>query len=178
LLGEHTVGPNPDCIVTPNGKKSCVAPIFKRGIDKVIIHEQYDPKSVGGPFDIALIRVTEMIPLVTDDAAKSSVSPVCLPWKENAPGRVLREDDELVVTGWGKTTNRAKISLENYRKFRAATRIMKKLTVPAISRSACENEPTFDALDSSLQLCAGGIPGRLKITIFKYFMYLQRIFFK
>ena len=62
--------------------------VMRRGVEKIILHEDYDPDLQGGaaPNDIALIRVNESIPFYTkDDASKSSVKPICLPWNRNDP---------------------------------------------------------------------------------------------
>ena len=33
------------------------------------------------------------------------MSPICLPWNVNDPGRQLRARDNVTVTGWGRDTN-------------------------------------------------------------------------
>ena len=111
-MGETNAKTNPDC----NKKGKCLPPIIKRSVGKVIVHENYVngiPRN-----DIALVRVTESIPLFSEEPSISSIIPICLPWKENDPGRNLREGDSLTFTGWGSnraknSKSSAKILLEN-----------------------------------------------------------------
>ena len=94
ILGETKVGSDPDC-----SGGNCLAPIIKRSVSKIVVHEDFETGQVKPKHDIALIRVNEPIPLFSEDPRKSSVIPVCLPWKENDPGRGLKEGDQLVNTG-------------------------------------------------------------------------------
>ena len=55
--------------------------------DGFIVHENYDKKNKYN--DIALIRLSEPIPLFDEDPRKSLVKPVCLPIDENDSGRFL-----------------------------------------------------------------------------------------
>ena len=53
---------------------------IKMNIDKVIIHEDFDP--INNANDIALIRLDSLVPLHNEDASKSIIAPICLPWNE------------------------------------------------------------------------------------------------
>ena len=82
MLGEHTLGTDPDC---EDGQTTCNYPkIIKRKVTKQIIHEDWNAANVEN--DIALLRLDTPVPLFDEGGA--AVSPVCLPWKnqKNAPG--------------------------------------------------------------------------------------------
>ena len=49
-------------------------------IGKVIIHEDFDP--INNANDIALVRLDSLVPLHNEDASKSVIAPICLPWNE------------------------------------------------------------------------------------------------
>ena len=106
LLGEHTVGKNPDCF--KGG--SCAPKSIKVEVDQIIIHEKYD--SVHGGFDIALIRLKEPVPLFHEDGTKSLIEPVCLPWSKDDSVRKIKDSSKALVTGWGATYNET-IEAEN-----------------------------------------------------------------
>ena len=97
---------------------------------------------------------------------ESGVKPVCLPWSANDPGRVLTTEADLLVTGWGRVTNNRRINNQNLRLFKASTRTLKKLKVPAVSRNACDKIEIFKNLYTDLQICAGGVEGKYN-TVFE-----------
>ena len=59
VVGEYTIGEDPDCETCP--------PVQKFGVDKVILHENWDPniakKGFKKGFDIALVRLDGSIKL-------------------------------------------------------------------------------------------------------------------
>jgi len=57
-LNEHTLLNNPDC-----SGGNCAAPVFKRKPLEIIRHEKFDSDDPTSQYDIALIRVNEMMPL-------------------------------------------------------------------------------------------------------------------
>ena len=60
-----------------------------------------------------------------------------------------------MVTGWGRVTNDKKQGQQNFRKLLAGSDVLKKVTVPIFSESACKQY----GLDLTKQLCAGGRQG-------------------
>ena len=90
---------------------------------------------------------------------ESGVVPVCIPWSANDPGRALTTKADLLVTGWGRVTNNRRVNSQNYKRFRVATRTLKKLKVPAVSRKSCNQIDIFKNLNTDLQICAGGVVG-------------------
>ena len=82
VLGEHTTDKDPDCQQKkgPGQSGKCFPKKITRTVEKVIKHEDY--KSVfGEPVnDIALIRLSEPVPLYSEDPTSSGAEPVCLPW--------------------------------------------------------------------------------------------------
>ena len=49
------------------------------------------------------------------------MSPICLPWNSNDPGRQINPEENVTVTGWGRDTNLHFIAAQNYAEFAAAT---------------------------------------------------------
>ena len=151
-MGETNAKTNPDC---RSGK--CLPPIIKRSVGKVIVHENYENVDGIPRNDIALIRVTESIPLFSEEPSISSIIPICLPWKENDPGRNLREGDSLTFTGWGR--NRAKISefskilLEN----KVHVNHLQWVDLPYLSN---DNEKCSKLNVTNSMICAGGEKGK------------------
>ena len=82
-MGEHVVGPDPDC--SSKNQDFCNPPKITRKIDAhkdIITHKYYGkPKKYSN--DIALIRINDAIPLFSEDQSISAVSPICLPWSED-----------------------------------------------------------------------------------------------
>ena len=156
VLGEHVVGQNPDC-----NRYGCLAKTFTRSVQKYKLHENYNSSIIGGPYDLALIRLNQSVPMFNDqNPQESGVKPVCLPWFANDPGRVLTTEADLLVTGWGRVTNNRRVNNQNLRLFKASTRTLKKLKVPAVSRKSCDKIEIFKNLNTDLQICAGGVEGK------------------
>ena len=159
-LGEHTIGKNPDF--------STAADVIYRGIEEIIIHEKYDKNLQKGasPYDIALIRVKRSIPLYDPTNTKlSNVSPICLPWNRNDPGRELdsaNKEDTLRVLGWGHITNDERFRCFNFRAGGAGTPLLQQLDVPFISWRQCKEKAGLTSdwvYNEESQLCAGGEVG-------------------
>jgi len=160
VLGEHKMSSDPDCPgprsrgAFRNGKKkSCLAKVIRRRVDKIINHENYDPTKIKN--DIALIRLAEPVPLFKDDPKGSPAMPICLPWDDNLTARNLRDGDKALVTGWGRVTNDKTEAADIFQNVRAGSDILKKVIVPIFSKNACQRY----TLDLDKQLCAGGITG-------------------
>ena len=160
-LGEHDLGTNSDY----NGK---AADVIYRGIEKIIRHEKYNDSLQGGagPYDIALIRVNESIPLFDEfDKKKSNVKPICLPWNRNDPGRELdsgNKDTKLKVLGWGRTTNDNDLKCLHLEQFGGGSAVQQQLDVPFISWRKCKEKANFPEgfqVDLETQFCAGGEEG-------------------
>ena len=159
VLGETIVGEDPDCWGSGSPSK-CLTGIIKRYISKIIVHEDYIGYENSFQNDIALIRVDRAIPLFSEDSSLSSIIPVCLPWLENDPGRNLAEGEELMFTGWGRTSNNGAVSIYDYhyniRKNRVSSKKLQQVQLPYLSKDD-EKCTRFDIKDS--QICAGGEKG-------------------
>ena len=161
-LGEHDLGTNSAI------QHGYAENVIYRGIEKIIRHEKYNDSLQGGagPYDIALIRVNESIPLFDEfDKKKSNVMPICLPWNRNDPGRELNSGKDeflLKVLGWGHTTNDPRKRCSNFRRLRAGAGILQELNVPFISWRDCKKKANFPRgfeFDIETQFCAGGEEG-------------------
>ena len=60
-----------------------------------------------------------------DNPEQSLVIPVCLPWTSNQPDFVLDVGKKFTVAGWGRTSNDAILSNNNFQKFSASTRYVR-----------------------------------------------------
>merc|ERR1712008_100778 len=71
--------------------------------------------------DIALLRLSESVPLFNENPMISAVLPVCLPWSDE---ELSTEDAEKgIVTGWGRITNNLWINRDKLIKNRAGSRV-------------------------------------------------------
>ena len=157
VLGETIVGEDPDCWSSGSPRK-CLTGIIKRYISKIIVHEDYIGYKNNFQNDIALIRVDRPIPLFSEDSSLSSIIPICLPWLENDPGRNLAEGEELMFTGWGRTSNNGAESNIYIRKNRVSSKKLQQVQLPYLSKDDEKCTGTgFDVKDS--QICAGGEKG-------------------
>ena len=150
VLGETIVGEDPDCWGRGSPSK-CLTGIIKRYISKIIVHEDYSQAPLFLN-DIGLIRVDRPIPLFSEDSSLSSIIPVCLPWLENDPGRNLAEGEELMFTGWGRTSKRSLLANRNFIMNRVNSKKLQQIQLPYDEK--CTG---FDVKDS--QICAGGEKG-------------------
>jgi hypothetical protein len=65
------------------------------------------------------------------------------------------------VTGWGRITNNKKEGQDNFRRDRAGSDILKKVSVPIFEDSICKSY----GLNLDKQICAGGIKGVYEFRI-------------
>jgi len=147
VLGEHTVGTDPDC-------PKCAKKIT-RGIDKIFIHEDFN--GIDSKNDIALIKLTNSVPLFSDYQAKSSVTPICLPWNEDNFARSLNDNARAVVSGWGKTFDYSReLTIKILETFNLFSKKLRKLKVNIANNKCTE---LGIVVDPTMQLCAGGYKG-------------------
>merc|ERR550539_518790 len=88
VVGEHVVGQDRDCVydrTTGKCEDIGLPPAQKRGVERVIIHENWNVSNYRGGSDIALVRVDKPIVMFFDDLFASQVVPICLPWNEEDP---------------------------------------------------------------------------------------------
>ena len=140
--------------------------VIYRGIEKIIMHEDYDPDFQGGsaPNDIALIRVNESIPFFHPlSETKTNVLPICLPWKRNDPGRVVDSGiDNLTVIGWGYTSNNETERREYQGRCKVGACVQQQLIVPFLDWQECNEKADFPPdfqVDEETLMCAGGEEG-------------------
>jgi len=157
IVGEHTLAEDPDCV---NGGNFCLPKPQTFRIDKVTQHQNWEFKLFQEGYDIALVRIRGEIKLfgVGDDGMDSFVSPVCLPWNSNDPGHDVTTGDKTTVTGWGRMTNNATVSSENYKQFNAASRTLQKVELPIVEMDVCSE--FYESFDYTFQMCAGSEKGK------------------
>ena len=161
VLGEHTLGTDPDCEETKEGVKFCAPNIIKRKVAKSILHEDWNPKTIEN--DIALLRLDQPVPLYSEDPKLSNVHPVCLPWNEFDPGRDIESwaEELAIVTGWGRITNDLDTFTEDFTNNKAGSQALREVKVPIKSTEFCDNVPEFrfNDLKFDKRFCAGAVEG-------------------
>lgn len=161
VLGEHTLGTDPDCELA-----NCAPKIIKRKVAKSISHEDWNAGTVEN--DIALLRLDQPVPLFDENPDVSHIKPICLPWSEEDPVRGLEDwvDEEATVTGWGRTTNNLKKFEEDFIENKAGSEVLQQVKVPIKSQEFCKNVPEFkfNKLKFEKRFCAGGVKGEDSCT--------------
>jgi len=66
------------------------------------------------------------------------------------------------VAGWGKTTQKT-LDLGSVLSLGVFERIMQYAEVPLVSTRSCRRHPTPANIDSSAQICAGGVEGNITL---------------
>ena len=107
--------------------------------------------------------MNEPVPLYDEDPSKSFVKPICLPWKEDDPGRIFKKDATAVVTGWGKIKTSLK-DIERKKRFGASARWLLYVQLP-IANDICSSDPVLEPYwDPETKVCAGGEKGNVFIS--------------
>ncbi|XP_068624275.1 phenoloxidase-activating enzyme-like isoform X2 [Battus philenor] len=142
-LGEYDVSnPGPDCVETAGGGEDCTDGPLVVPIDGIIPHEQYDNRDQNRYHDIALIRLSHMVPY------SDFIRPICLPTFNL--GVKASDGVRLYASGWGMTDYRHQIS-----------DIKHAVDVPYRPLSVCQS--TYSENNLTMwqgQLCAGGEEGK------------------
>lgn len=141
-LGEFDTEQNPDCERDLlSGKENCAPAPQDLGIEKVIVHPNYEARSSKRFDDIGLLRLDR------DAQFNDFVKPICLPFDDTAPDRYAGE--ELVATGWGRTETMK------------ASNVKLQVWLPVVSNADCGRiyqQKRISIGDG--QLCAGGVVGK------------------
>lgn len=97
-LGEYNIETEQDCMPskTSTGQiLKCADPVVEVGVEKIIVHPQYNDKSRDKHHDIALIRLN------TNVSYSKYIKPICLPIVGLSSGLIT--GNKLTVAGWGST---------------------------------------------------------------------------
>ena len=143
VIGEHTIG-------------KTEPPPKTYAVEKVIQHPEWNLAEFYNGNDIALIRVKGIIKLLSYDGNSIAV-PVCLPWPSEDIEDIVAEQ-RLIVTGWGRTSNKKNITDENLQKYQAASGTMIRDYLPVIDEDTCKK--SSGSVNYSIQICAGAQRGR------------------
>lgn len=137
-LGEWDLKKEHDCLEDGD----CSDAPVNLGVEKIIVHEDYDPQSKAQYNDIALIRFTR------DVSMTAFISPVCLPIDNAARSRNI-VGTKGVATGWGKTENAT------------ASNLKLKVELEFKDQKSCSTayRPSGITIRDT-QLCAGGVRGQ------------------
>ena len=104
-----------------------------------------------------MVRVKGLIKLFQDDRNSIAV-PVCLPWPSEDITEDIEAEQRLIVTGWGRTSNKKNIADENLEKYQAASGTMIRDYLPVIDEDTCKKSSV--SVNYSIQICAGAQRGR------------------
>ena len=143
VIGEHTIG-------------KTEPPPKTYAVEKVIQHPEWNLAEFYNGNDIALIRVKGIIKLLSYDGNSIAV-PICLPWPSEDIEDIVAEQ-RLIVTGWGRTSNKKNITDENLQKYQAASGTMIRDYLPVIDEDTCKK--SSGSVNYSIQICAGAQRGR------------------
>lgn len=81
---------------TENGQiLKCADPVVDVGVEKIIVHPQYNDASRDKHHDIALVRLN------TNVSYSKYIKPICLPIVGLSSGLIT--GNKLTVSGWGST---------------------------------------------------------------------------
>ncbi|EDW81114.1 uncharacterized protein Dwil_GK11884 [Drosophila willistoni] len=131
-LGEHKISTSEDC--RKQGRKTkCAPPVQDIGIEKYLLHEEYDPRLVSN--DIALLRLN------VSARFDKHIKPICLPITDELKQEAEKQKTYF-VTGWGTTENGS------------ASDVLLQANVPIQPRSACSQ--AYRRAVPLSQLCVGG----------------------
>ncbi|KAL9703847.1 hypothetical protein quinque_007365 [Culex quinquefasciatus] len=138
-LGEHNItnGKEQDC----DEYNNCADVPVEVGIEKVILHEEYDALEKGKYNDIALIRLDR------DVGFSTYINPICLPL-EDSVRQMNHTGMKVTAAGWGITES-------NY-----SSEVKLKVSLDVMNHNRCVR--VYKSADIRLrdtQLCAGGKKG-------------------
>ena len=77
-------------------KDRCNPPVIRRGIKKIIRHQDFDKNDKNYKNDIALVRLDKSVPLYLEEPEISGAKPICLPWNNIDFGRITGDFDGYV----------------------------------------------------------------------------------
>uniref|UniRef100_A0A8C4V8N9 Vitamin K-dependent protein C n=1 Tax=Falco tinnunculus TaxID=100819 RepID=A0A8C4V8N9_FALTI len=106
-------------------------------VDKCVAHENYTKETSDN--DIAMLHLAE--PVLYNKYAL----PICLPTRELAEQELMRSGNQMVVTGWGSTSD----VKNNYSTF------LSYIQIPMVARNECARAMSFAISDN--MLCAGSL---------------------
>lgn len=139
-LGEWDVDQEIDC--DEDDEDMCADPPLDMDIEKIVVHEDYDPQDTSSHNDIALIRLTE------DVKFSSFVSPVCLPIDSDLRSRSI-VGSKPYAAGWGRT--------ESGNKSNVKLKVQLEVKDP---RSCANVYRATGVVVKDTQMCAGGVRGQ------------------
>ena len=119
-LGDWDTRTNPDCQEDVSGNEFCNHPYVEIPVEKVTVHEDYNPHKTAQYHDIALLKLQRNVTF------SDFIRPICLPIDENVRNETLTGQD-VEVAGFGRTENRR------------SSDVKLKVEVTINSQENCEN---------------------------------------
>ncbi|XP_017560211.1 elastase-1-like [Pygocentrus nattereri] len=122
VLGDHD-------IYTQEGTEQYLS------VSNVYIHSNWNPNSVAGGYDIALLRLSTVATLNT------YVQLASLP----PSGQILPNNNPCYITGWGRTQTGGQLSAK-----------LKQASLPVVDYSTCSSSSWWGSTVKNTMVCAGG----------------------
>uniref|UniRef100_A0A8B9PTS5 Vitamin K-dependent protein C n=1 Tax=Apteryx owenii TaxID=8824 RepID=A0A8B9PTS5_APTOW len=107
-------------------------------VDKLVSHENYTKETSDN--DIAMLHLAEPV------MYSKYVLPICLPTRYLAERELTTNGKQMVITGWGSTSDVAK---KNY------STVLSYIEIPMVARNECAQAMKFAISDN--MLCAGSL---------------------
>uniref|UniRef100_A0A8B9PWP2 Vitamin K-dependent protein C n=1 Tax=Apteryx owenii TaxID=8824 RepID=A0A8B9PWP2_APTOW len=123
------------CIEAREGFKAEEQTIW---VDKLVSHENYTKETSDN--DIAMLHLAEPV------MYSKYVLPICLPTRYLAERELTTNGKQMVITGWGSTSDVAK---KNY------STVLSYIEIPMVARNECAQAMKFAISDN--MLCAGSL---------------------
>ena len=101
---------------------------------------------------------------------RSGAKPVCLPWpsiEKDSLRKIenLNNDENVVVTGWGRTSNNRFIESKKILRNKISQRHLLYLKTKTATDLCKEKLKDQADIDTDIQLCAGGEQGKQKFIV-------------
>ncbi|XP_031631269.1 phenoloxidase-activating factor 1 isoform X2 [Contarinia nasturtii] len=145
-LGEYNIETEQDCMPskTESGQiLKCADPVVDVGVEKIIVHPQYNDASRDKHHDIALVRLN------TNVSYSKYIKPICLPIVGLSSGLIT--GNKLTSSGWGSTN-----VFKRYGDVSSSIKL--KVRLPITDMYDCIN--TYKSYNINIgpgQVCAGGM---------------------
>lgn len=97
-LGEYNIETKQDCMPSKTATgliQKCADPVVELGVEKIIIHPQYNDTLRDKHHDVALLRLNKIV------SYSKYIKPICLPIVGLNSGLIT--GNKLTVSGWGST---------------------------------------------------------------------------
>ncbi|EAT48924.1 AAEL000059-PA [Aedes aegypti] len=147
-LGEHDLDTTKDCEFG-----ECAAPPITVGIERIIVHENYNPRHKEHTDDIALIRLDREIQFSED------VAPICLPVEESVRNRNITGTWDAKSVGWGVSES----AIASRQKLKSHLAILDPKSCRKLDKATLRDTQFCTEMQSDRETCTADDGGSLVI---------------